>query len=192
MRPLASRQQPVAGTNVEECGCSLCSSGESNSAGFDSPEWEAERGRYIADFDSKILSEGYVLQYVWGDAPEPSWAYTVGRMRAGFPELLVVGLDPSSAQGLIDHVSANWADIAAGVQAPGWGDVRLLPIPRSVMASTDYLLGAESYAARAGLRAPTAQQIIWSDPAGFFPWDAECDPRLRRMQVIVGFGERSW
>jgi Domain of unknown function (DUF4262) len=30
-----------------------------------------------------------------------------------------------------------------------------------------------------------ALQYVWSDPAGWFPWREQCDPRTRRAQVLL-------
>ncbi len=156
---------------------------EAEAQGIDTDELASEMAQRL---DNNIVKYGYTIQYVQG---EPPWAYTIGRMCAGLPELIVAGLDPASSAGVLKVVHDEWQDIVNGQQPSGRGpEIKLMPVPRSVVESTDYLLGAVAYSRRHLVRFPSAQQIIWADPSGSFPWDVSCAPRYRRLQPIIAFG----
>jgi Domain of unknown function (DUF4262) len=139
--------------------------------------------------EDNIEKYGHTIQYVQGDSGDPSWAYTIGRMRSGLPELVVTGLDPASSAGVLKVVHDEWQQVVNGMQPSGGGpEIRLMPVPRSVVESTDYLSGAVAYSRRHLVRFPSAQQIIWADPSGSFPWDVSCAARYRRLQPIIAFG----
>jgi Domain of unknown function (DUF4262) len=172
-------------TSGDVCVCAMCIA-ELEGGDVDQVARDLEREQ-----DLRIAQHGFTVQYVQGDDDSPPWAYSIGRLRTNVSELVVVGLDPASSLGLISVVHQEWDHVINGKQPSGGGpEIRLIPIPRSVVESTDYLLGAVDYASRHGHRSPNAQQVIWADPSGAFPWEVDCSPRYRRLQPIIGFGNR--
>jgi Domain of unknown function (DUF4262) len=153
------------------------------------------RDEALFRIDWAIETHGFFIQYVFGDADRPPWAYTVGFLERDYPELVVLGLDDVSAAGFLHGV---YDRIAAG-DPPAVGrehaheccgnPYRLVPIPldRWLMPDDDLLLGCRDYYGVRG-RFPTeprAAQLVWADPDGYLPWEPGFEPRLRRLQPPV-------
>lgn len=123
-----------------------------------------------------ILEFGCFLQYVSADPgpepPLPSFCYTTGCFGLGHPELIVFGLDPSSAGGML-----NWcfAEIKAGrVLTPGeileLGNGRARARVESFPNPGSMLFTANRFYQRPPEHSVLAYQLTW-DVDGAFPED---------------------
>jgi Domain of unknown function (DUF4262) len=138
-----------------------------------------------------IRKNGQQIQYV--SDVNTAWAYTIGRAKRRLPELIVVGVDPASAAGMLNFVDQQFCDPDVSIFEPSNGKdprcstLAFLPVPGRVWDDTDYLLGAKRYAeAIDRVQERAAVQVVWADPKGRFPWEPGCDRRLAKLQTIVG------
>jgi Domain of unknown function (DUF4262) len=134
---------------------------------------------------SAIRQHGWIIEYIGGgecSAPEcdgaddegPPFAYTVGMFGLHHPKLLVFGLDPLDAYGLLNTTSAR---ISAGeTLIPGqmlefeeWGHrvvVEEVPNPGEIVFT------ANRYYQRPDEHSVPVFQLTYDDGLGRFPWDA--------------------
>lgn len=117
-----------------------------------------------------VRRHGWAVQAVSGHGTEPSFAYTVGLFGLNHPELIVFGLDYSSATGLLNYLGARVHDggeILPGEVIPWEGtDTRVrvdqLPNPAQL------LFAANRYYKRPDEASVPALQLTW-DVRGAFP-----------------------
>lgn len=123
------------------------------------------------------------------DPPSPAYAYTIGfPERFGFPEVVVVGLTPSAANGLVELVAdalAGGAEVPTGVDLVGLLDNDLRCRFVEIAAEDVPNLLPTAVAWRRG--APCAAvQMLWPDRNGFLPGEAGFDRRLTMAQPVLG------
>ncbi len=154
------------------------------------------RDELLVDVHLKVERHGFAIQYVIGEGPEPSWAYTIGFLALGHPEVIVFGLTSDSAGGALH---ALFAEIAAGSFRPVGRDleqtlgtsalpVRLLPVPDAHWDCVEdrLCIAVEYYDTQGRDRQQRrALQLVWATPSGHFPWDTECSDRFRRLQPLL-------
>lgn len=159
-----------------QCGCIGCEA-EARGEVFDpDAEWRGV-GEVVA-------RTGVAIRGVIGSPGEMSWAYSIGRVLSGLPELVVVGMPSRQCAHLINHVAEDWDRVLRGELDE---TVRLLPVPERVVATTDYVLDACRFAQERGLYDELqVSQILWPDRKGRFPWDPTSDSAMRRCQPILG------
>ncbi len=140
-----------------------------------------------AHLTQTIRAHRWAVQYVGeGEGPdEPAFAYTVGLYGLGHPELVVVGLGPDSAHGILGRAAGMVGDgrdllIGELLTWPEWGGrlvVEHLPNPG------DVVLAANRFYERPADFSVPAYQLTWSHTGGLFLWDdgypcgPECQPR---------------
>lgn len=122
-----------------------------------------------------IRAHGVYLQYVGGDHAqrEASFAYTVGLFGLGHPELLIVGVGPSTASGVLNEVAAMVRDgrnIVAGemLSFANWGHrvvAEVVPNPGEIA------FAANRFYQRPPQASVPLLQLTYDDKAGRFPWD---------------------
>ncbi len=134
-----------------------------------------------------IRARRWAVQFV-GEGEEPdelAFAYTIGLYGLGHPELVVVGLGPDEAHGMLDAVArlvADGRDLVVGEllnlpDGAGRLVVEELPNPGEVV------LGANRFYERPAEYSVPAYQLTWDHAGGAFPWDADhpcgpgCQPR---------------
>ena len=115
----------------------------------------------------------------------------IGRMRRGLPELVILGLDPSSTAFILNTINEQWDSLL-----PTIDEVCSIPrthtrysflaLPDSFWEGTDFLLGAEHYRQREGIDGRSAYQVVWTDDFGCFPWEPDFTQQLRKLQPILG------
>ncbi len=159
------------------------------------------RDELLFDVHTKVERHGFAIQYVMGEGCEPSWAYTIGFLAFGHPEVIVFGLTSESSAGAL-HVLFN--EIVAGAFRPVGREVdqalgtaalpmRLLPVPDAHWDDDGdrMCIAVEYYDALGWDRNERrALQLVWATPSGDFPWDASCSTELRTMQPILDPGEQ--
>ena len=140
-----------------------------------------------------IETAGWAIEPVLPDTttepPTPGYAYSIGFPAAfGFPEVLLFGLTPVAARGLLELVAdllRGGTEIPTGVELVGLFDNDL----RCVFAPIDLgeyggLVGTATAWYRG---APfDVVQLLWPDRNGFLPTEAGFDQRVRTAQPVIG------
>lgn len=121
-----------------------------------------------------------------GGAP---YTYTFGlEAKFGQPEIVVFGMQPSQARGLLDLVVAQYT---AGIELPadsafiGLLDDDL-PAALLTLDPADHAALVPTIAGVYGDQPWRLQQFVWPGPGGAFPWDETCPDTIRLAQPILG------
>jgi hypothetical protein len=133
-----------------------------------------------------IRAHRYAVQYVaeGEEDDEPAFAYTIGLFGLGHPELVVAGLEPEQAYGLLGRVAdlvTGGRDLVAG-EVLAWDDDGPVVVEMLPNAGEVVLAANRHYQRPADVSVP-AYQLTWAHPEGGFPWDAgypcppSCQPR---------------
>jgi len=123
------------------------------------------------------------------EPPVPGYAYTIGFPEAfGFPEVVVFGLTPVAASGLLDLVAdllGGGTEIPLGVALTGLYDNDL----RCVFAPVDMDAWSELFEVGTAWRRGSAvemAQLLWPDRNGFLPTEPGFDRRVAPAQPVIG------
>ena len=143
--------------------------------------------------DWMIESEGFAVEPVApdvdGDPPRAGYTYTIGfPAHIDFPEVVVFGLKPVQARGLIGLVRdlrRDGTEIPIGIEVVGLLDNEL----RCQFAPVDlgdwgplFTTGAAWYRG-----APfELVQLVYPDPNGFLPYEAGFDQHRTLSQPVIG------
>lgn len=117
-----------------------------------------------------IARNGWAVQAVQGGARSAPFAYTIGLTELGLPELVVTGLAAYRSAPVLNGMAAHWSHADAvpvhGEHIDTTYDTCLevvdLPNPDA------HLFAATALYGRAAVR---AQQLVWADGRGRWPWD---------------------
>ena len=140
-----------------------------------------------------VETNGWALEPVAArtdtEPPAPGYAYSIGFPEAfGFPEVVVVGLTPSAANGLVELVAdvlRSGTEIPLGVELVGLLDGELRCVFAPIDADVTALMLPTARAWRKG--APfTAVQLLWPDRNGFLPTEVGFDRRVASAQPVIG------
>jgi hypothetical protein len=130
-----------------------------------------------------------VLAHPETDPPQAGYAYSIGFPEAfGFPEVIVFGLTPVAASGLLELVAdllRGGTEIPLGVELTGLfdNDLRCIFAPVNVDEWAHLIVTAASWY-RGG---PFEMvQLLWPDRNGFLPTEAGFDRRMILAQPIIG------
>ena len=118
----------------------------------------------------------------------PPYTYTIGfESSYGHPEVLIVGLQPVAARGLMsmmaEHLVAGGelpVGVFAGLLDNGLRSA-LLPLDLSVHSAA--FPGAATFH---GERPWRVEQFVWPDKQGLLPWEDGYEERLRLAQPVLG------
>jgi hypothetical protein len=140
-----------------------------------------------------IEADGYALEVVTPDAetdpPQAGYAYTVNfTSHVQFPDVVVFGLTPVAARGLIGLVRdmlAGGTDIPLGAELVGLLDNELRCCFAAVDLNVWSPLFPTAYAWYAGERFEIVQ-LVYPDRNGFLPYEPGFDQRLRFAQPVIG------
>ncbi|GAA4554276.1 DUF4262 domain-containing protein [Amycolatopsis samaneae] len=135
--------------------------------------WQCEhpdqgRADYLRQVRDVIDRLGWMVQGVSAAAGSPPWAYTIGLMEKGLPELVVTGLPLVLAAGLLNTISRH--TLHAGAPEPGeriaLRDVLELEVVALAEPSVHLVMAV-------GLYGPAiwARQLVYPDDNGVWPWD---------------------
>ena len=119
-----------------------------------------------------VRAHGWAVEYVFGEAKSPSFAYTIGLFGLGHPELIVFGLDSASAGRILNTLGQRVRenrDLRAGeiVDLDGTSTrVRVEPFPQPERV----LFAANRFYERPDEASVPALQLTW-DVDGAFPGD---------------------
>jgi len=143
---------------------------------------------------------GFSTTAVMSTPTTPSWAYTVGFLERGHPELVVVGLSAESAHGFL---SQAWQDTVVDGRPfqpgrehrrvwswPGCPDLAfvMLDLPELQWELPSDLTSAlhTYYRSRGGYPCePAVRQLVWPDFEGRLPWDDGFDESVRKYQLLL-------
>jgi hypothetical protein len=140
-----------------------------------------------------IETEGWAIEPVLPrgdvDPPRPGYAYSIGLpVLVGFPEVVVFGLTPVAARGLIGlvvDVLGSGTEIPIGDELVGLLDneLRCLFAP---VAMDEW--GGLFATAEAWYRGEPFEvvQLVYPDRNGFLPYEPGFDQRMRFAQPVVG------
>jgi Domain of unknown function (DUF4262) len=140
-----------------------------------------------------IETDGYALEVVAPDAesdpPQAGYSYTINFPdHVGFPDIVVFGLAPVAARGLIGLVRDTLAagtEIPIGLEVVGLLDNEL----RCCFAPVDLAVWGPLFAtAQASYRRVDFEivQLVYPDRNGFLPYEADFEQRLRFAQPVIG------
>jgi hypothetical protein len=140
-----------------------------------------------------IETKGWALEPVAArpdlDPPQAGYAYTIGFPAAfGFPEVIVFGLTPVAASGLLDLVAdllGGGTEIPCGIALTGLfdNDLRCVFAPVDVDEWSHLVMTAASWYRGAPFE---MVQLLWPDRNGFLPTEAGFDRRMITAQPVVG------
>jgi hypothetical protein len=140
-----------------------------------------------------IETDGFAVEPVGPDPavdpPRAGYTYTIGfGDHAAFPDVVVFGLTPVAARGLLGLVAdlrRGGTEIPLGVEVVGLLDNEL----RACFVPVDLgEWGALFAAAAAWYRGEPFEvvQLIYPDRNGFLPYEAGFDQRMRFAQPVIG------
>lgn len=145
--------------------------------------WLDQQDAMVTDI---IRRHGWFIQYVGGqmcsasgcgcsEVDGPSFAYTVGMFGLGHPELLILGVDMGTAQGVLNDLGAR---VKAGAALlPGqlitFEEWPHRIVPEEVPNPGDIVFVANRFYQRPDEASVPVLQLSYDDPAGRFPWEEE-------------------
>ncbi len=150
------------------------------------------RTKHSNQYERKVLSN--ISKYGWhctsvsGAKGTPSFAYTVGLYHSfGYPELLIIGLPPETAHGILSVAASAAAagkpfdvDLPTDRLLQGYSAVFVEVPPAEYY---NYVLSSLWY--YEGNAFPLCQ-IVWPFEDGTFPWHPSVSPELRQSQPVLG------
>jgi hypothetical protein len=142
------------------------------------------KGDALGRMAEMVEKYGWAIEAVGGDRVRPPWAYTVGLTLRGLPELVITGVRAPEAGDALNE----WADevvhhgerLSAGqrLRCPHGTETEIVELAHPEA----HLLTAVSLFPGAPLR---AQQLVWRDDRGQWPWDVGFRSR-RGGQPVLG------
>ena len=153
-----------------------------------------ERPDSEGDYDDRLMENvdevGWHYVVVSGDDEGPGFVFTIGLFQnREHPELIVVGLPPETANGLLDILMLKifgeneriepfrrYDDVAKGLA--------LVFVPVGVEHYRDYLGYANWYYGALPKPYP-ALQLVWPDKGGRFPWEEGYDRAFDALQPVL-------
>jgi hypothetical protein len=140
----------------------------------------ATRGDYAGVLRTKMLKNGWAVQYVESD--RTPWAYTIGLHDWGLPELLVTGVSSPRASRLLNTVTRS---VVRGLVLLPGKQIKVPDGPLVEIVEVDHPDAHMGWAIEVGGPDVRALQLVWADGSGRWPWSAAfCDGR--RRQPVLG------
>lgn len=148
--------------------------------------WKCERPDATeADYDDFVRGVidqyGWFIQAVYSDRLHPTLAYTVGLSRFGHAELVVSGLSQRRSADLLNSVATHMVhhdggSLTHGEHVPwrGWPDIEVVELPEP---SAHLFTAISIYG-----MSVRAQQLVYADDRGHWPWDVG----FRGRQRVLG------
>jgi hypothetical protein len=151
---------------------------------------------YLARTERIVAEHGWAIQGVLpradDPAPGPPFSYTVGLSgpQFGHPELVVFGLDPDTAQTILNDLGERvrggqrlHAGQRIGDLLQGGYEVELLAVEDSADERAPLSVANRLY----GHDGPVdALQVVLPDQHYRFPWDSGFDAGMRMVQPLLG------
>jgi hypothetical protein len=137
-------------------------------------------GDYLALLRGKILTQGWVVQYV--ECERRPFAYTIGLHDRGLPELLVTGLAPKRALWLLNTFAKR---AIAGLRVVAGDEVSLPAGTRLEIVDVEHPDAHMGMAIAIEGRDIAAVQLVWADSRDRWPWAPGFDDG-HRLQPVLG------
>lgn len=120
-----------------------------------------------------VRRHGWMVQYVFGEADDPPFAYTIGLFGLAHPELLIFGCSQQTALSVLNEVGRRvkrGANLVHGeiVMFPDWAHrlfVEAVPNPGQIV------FAANRFYCRPPEASVPVYQLTYDDRAGRFPWE---------------------
>ncbi|MDP8958830.1 MAG: DUF4262 domain-containing protein [Actinomycetota bacterium] len=148
---------------------------------MDLQAWLDQQHAHMAE---KIRRIGWAIQYIGGDCcsrpgcespPDdgPPFAYTVGLFGFGHPELLMVGVNPATAAGVLNSLAAG---VREGMTVMPGQLITFENWPHRIITETvpnpgDIVFWANDFYRRPADHSVPVLQLTYDDTEGRFPWD---------------------
>ncbi|GEP43479.1 DUF4262 domain-containing protein [Brevifollis gellanilyticus] len=149
-----------------------------------SPEFKKT---FFDEQEKQIAQHGFSTVSVKGKTC--SYSYTVGLFKSyGHPEMLVFGLPPSTAHGVLSDMAHQAREGAPFDMSKPTDrlfadcDAFFVRVPEEEFQ--DYVLSAIRF--NDGEEFPVFQVVWPSGKDGCYPWDADVDPEFVALQPILG------
>ena len=132
-----------------------------------------------------IAAHGWHVVKVMGDADAPGWAYTIGLVEQGHPEISIFGMELAPMHQTLNHLGAL---VGAGRRfEAGEHDGVFEGLPCAVRPVArrwyDVFFGNAAWHYRSA--AFELVQCFWPDAAGRFPWDERFAAAWRARQPLL-------
>ena len=141
--------------------------------------------------DAKLLADveqfGWHMITVSEDDQGPGFTYTIGLFYSySHPEVIVFGLPNQAMQGVVDCIAGlvkGGVRFGDGDESDEVLDGYVCTFRRVLPAHYPAHLGYAKWFYKS--REFPAIQCVWPDKAGHFPWQAECEPGIVRLQPAL-------
>jgi hypothetical protein len=144
-----------------------------------------------AGLASLVEKHGHAITFMQGYEDVPPAAFTTGGAVKGVPDLIISGMEMSTAQTIINStfrlVEQRWPFPSmtrfSGIISSF--DVVLRDVSKSNLLQRKMGLTA-MFNRRNGLSDSPILQIYWPDPDGFYPFEPQCNPAYAQAQKLKG------
>lgn len=143
---------------------------------------------YMLRISQGVAEHGWMIQGVTGSPP---FSYTIGLAKFLHPDLVVYGVNPSTAQTMLNEVGQRVREGEKFTPGVSYArvlrdlDVRVLVVPPEV---GEFGVAARFYREH-DIQHWAMLQLVWPDKANLFPWDKGFDENLRPFQPLLGSPE---
>lgn len=148
---------------------------------------DATDADYFMMVADKIATYGWFIQGVEKDRWRPGFAYTVGLTPLGHPELLVTGMKPRAAAGLLNGIAHHQVCHDGSALVPGdrqpLRDGMAIEIVDVAEPTVHLVMARELYGT--DIR---AVQLVYADDRGRWPWEVG----FRGNQPVLGPRAATW
>jgi len=138
---------------------------------------------YLDLLRRKMLKRGWTVQYVESD--RTPFAYTIGLTRYELPELLVTGVSPQRALRILNGVARKC--LRDGPPVPG-SHIAVPVAPPLEVVEVEHPEAHLYMAIEIFEGDLTAQQLVWSDRCGRWPWASDFNDGLGGQPVLGARG----
>jgi hypothetical protein len=156
---------------------------------LDKFEWPKPAGDADELLFRNIRKHGCHLMGIAADERGPDYVFSIGLfLNYGHAELVIFGLDPNDACGIInairDQVASGRTYVAGDVSDDFLIDRRVCFVEVPPSAYPAYLGTAIWFYEKLPRPFPCLQ-IVWPDREGRFPWEAGYDASLKKYQPVL-------
>jgi len=138
--------------------------------------------------EKAISNLGMAVQPVLPTEQTPPFAYSVGQHAKGLPELIVFGLHPQVATGMLYALAAYMEGEHDAGRPVGPGTIHLEGLMCAALVDVPVEIASQyaTFAHERGQGAATFLQPVWPDRDGKYPWQSGYDPVALKVQPVIG------
>lgn len=144
--------------------------------------YERGKGSVRAKLADIIAEHGWALLSVLAGENSPRFTYTVGLAGKGLPELIIFGLDQTSARPVLNDLARRLVEglaLSTGDRLVKIATMHLVAVELSDNDVQENLRLAAVFADHF-----TAFQMVWPDQNGKFPWESGYDSKWLAIQPV--------